>query len=128
MPLKKIVLSAFLFVFIFSIQALAGNKQDTLPLPRLMAPGDTAVLDDKGQLEFRWGSEGSSFDHYDFAIYKGTQPYEPYVILAKQFPPNVKSVLIDGSTFTPGESYTWSLRYAGSKRSLKAYSIFKVKA
>ena len=125
---QKKIAAIFCLAVLLAVPALAGGRKGDAPLPRLIVPGDDAVLNSDGKLEFRWGTEGGAFDHYDFAIYKGTQPYEPYMILAKEIPIDQKSILIDGKTFEPGQNYTWSLRYAGPRRSLKAYSIFKVKA
>ncbi len=125
--MKKIA-AVFSLAVLLAVPVLAGGGKGDAPLPRLLSPGDVAVLNAEGKLEFRWGTEGGAFDHYDFAIYKGTQPYEPYMILAKEISIDQKSVLIDGKTFEPGQSYSWSLRYAGPRRGLKAYSIFKIKA
>ena len=126
-PMKKIFIW-ILLASIFSSPAWAGRKLTEMPEPRLLAPGDIVELNGSKEMEFRWGNESGDFDHYDFRVFKGPQPYEPYQLIQKNIPKGTTSVLIDASQFTPGETYSWSLRYRGSKKSMPAYSIFKIKA
>ena len=110
--------------------AQAGSRRPgELPAPRLLAPNETAELGGQKELEFRWGTEsGGNFDHYDFRLYRGTQTYEKYLILQKDVPAGTTSLRLDASTFKAGETYSWSLRSSGARKSLSSYSIFKVKA
>ena len=107
---------------------MAGYRRDEMPLPRLSEPTDIASIAGKDKLEFRWESAGSGFEYYDFSIYKGTEPYEPHVIFKQKVPAGITHILVDTSTFKVGEYYMWSLRFAGGKKSLKAYSVFKITA
>ena len=60
-------------------------------------------------------------------LYKGTQTYEKNLILQKDVPAGQTSIVIEPSYFAVGETYAWSLRYVGSRKSMSAYSIFKIK-
>jgi len=114
---------------VFSAAFAGGRRLNELPAPRLMAPDDIVDLAGKNSLEFRWGNETSgSVDHYDFRLYKGTQTYEKNLILQKDVPQNKSSLLLDASTFKVGETYAWSLRSMGSKKSMSSYSIFKIRS
>lgn len=128
MRLKPV--SLFLaFVLFVPAMAEAGRREYELPAPRLMAPDDVANLAGKDKLEFRWDSAGTNFTYYDFTIYKGSQPYEPYILLKEKIPAGTTTYRVDASKFTPGETYSWSLRYnGGSQKGRRAYSIFKVQA
>ena len=126
MRLKTMAFMTF-FILILSLPAVAGNRREELPAPRLFVPTDIADIAGKDKLEFRWDSAGSGFDHYDFSIYQGTEPYEPHVIFKEKVPAGITRILVDTKTFKVGEYYMWSLRYAGGKKSLKAYSVFKIK-
>ena len=113
---------------LFSSVAYAGARRPgEMPAPRLLAPNDLAVFNEKHQLEFRWGTEtGGNFDHYDFRLYKGTQTYEKNLILQKDIPAGTTSIYLDASQLNAGETYAWSLRFIGSKKSASSYSIFKM--
>ncbi len=126
--MKKITLLVLAMFFCLTSLSLAGTRrQGEMPAPRLMAPGDVAELGDKG-VEFRWGNEsGGNFDHYDFRLYRGTQTYEKNLILQKDIPAGKSSLTIDTANFSVGQSYAWSLRYMGARKSDSSYSIFKVK-
>ena len=126
---KKILFLVLAGVCLLSSAFAGGRKSGEMPAPRLLAPGDIVEMGDRKQLEFRWGSEsGGNFDHYDFRLYRGTQTYEQYLILQKDVPAGTTSLLLDSSQFKVGETYAWSLRYMGARRSLSSYSIFKVKS
>ena len=128
--MKKTLIFVLILNSLFLCAAFAGGrKPGEMPAPRLLMPDDLAVFNDKNQLEFRWGTEtGGSFDHYDFRMYKGTQTYEKYLILQKDVPAGTTSIYLDASQFKTGETYSWSLRFMGSKKSASSYSIFKIKA
>ncbi len=99
-----------------------------MPAPRLLSPGDRVEIGaSDGQVEFRWGNEsGGNFDHYDFRLYRGTQTYEKGLMLQKDVPAGVTSIRLDNTLFEKGQSYAWSLRYIGSRKSNSSYSIFTV--
>ena len=112
---------------LFSSVSPAARKPGEMPPPRLMAPGDLVETGPSG-VEFRWGNEsGGNIDHYDFHLYLGPQTYEKDLILKKEIPRGTSSIWIESSYFKPGETYSWSLRTNGSKRSMFARSVFKIK-
>ncbi len=123
-----------LFILIFNLCILTaatagGRRLNEMPAPRLLAPDDIAEFNGKKELEFRWGNEsGGNFDHYDFRLYRGTQTYEKNLILQKDVPPGQTSLVLDASNFKSGETYSWSLRYMGARKSMSSYSIFKIKS
>ena len=130
MRLRKIMALILMAHMLFLPVALAGGrKPGEMPAPRLLMPNDNVDLSGKSQLEFRWGSEsGGNFDHYDFRLYKGTQTYAKGLMLQKDIPVGTSSFSIDASNFKPGDTYCWSLRYEGARKSMSSYSIFKIKS
>ena len=128
MKTKKLALIFLAFNLLFLLPGFAGGrKQGEMPAPRLLLPHDAVSLSGKSGVEFTWGNEGGGdFDHYDFTVYKGSQPYEPYILVTKKLPKGTYSTTVESSYFQPGQTYNWSLRYGGSKRSMKSYSVFKI--
>ena len=127
-PLKLFSLTLIGFLALSSASFAGTRRNGEMPAPRLLAPGDIADLSGKSALEFRWGTEsGGSFDHYDFRLYRGPQTYEKDLILKKDIPPGRWSESIDASQFKSGETYSWSLRYSGPRKSRSSYSVFKIK-
>ena len=127
---KKITASIFILNILFLSFALAGGRRmGEMPAPRLLVPGDIVDLSGQNQVEFRWGTEGdrSGFDHYDFRLYRGPQTYEKDLILQKDVPSGATSIFLESSLFKPGQIYSWSLRFMGSKKSMSSYSVFKIK-
>ena len=120
------------FIMIMSLCLLStvfagGRRMGEMPAPRLLSPGDIVELGDRQQLEFRWGTEsGGNFDRYDFRLYQGTQTYEKNLILQQEVPAGKTSLGIDSTLFKKGQSYAWSLRCLGSRKSASSYSIFKI--
>lgn len=98
------------------------------PGPMLNSPTDNTDVTGRDQLEFRWSPEGdrSSFDHYDFRLYKGPQTVEAGLILQKNVPSGETSFLVDTSYFKNGETYAWSVKQVGSRKSRTSFSVFKV--
>ena len=125
--MKKTVFVVFVLSFLMLPLVFAGGrKMGELPAPRLVAPGEIVELSEKG-IEFRWTSQGGgNFDHYDFRLYRGTQTYEKNLVLQKDVPTRSTSVTIDTTNFAAGETYAWSLRSKGARKSLSSFSIFKV--
>ena len=128
--MKKItILILMMLLSVSSVSFAGGRKPGEMPAPRLLAPNDIVEMGDKKQLEFRWGTEaGGSFDHYDFRLYKGTQTYEKYLVLQKDVPAGTTSILLNATQFQAGETYSWSLRFMGTHKSVSSYSIFKIKS
>lgn len=130
MKIRQIMFMVLIASLLFSTGTWAGGRRaGDMPAPRLMAPDDLVDLKGQETLEFQWGTEsGSGIDHYDFRLYRGTQTYEKNLILQQNVPQNHWSVKINASQFQPGESYCWSLRSVGARKSRSAYSIFKIKS
>jgi hypothetical protein len=127
--MKKSVMIFLVVNACFLSCAFAGGRRlGEMPAPRLVAPSDDVDLSGTSQLEFRWGMEtGANVNHYDFRLYRGPQTYEKNLILKKDVPVNEHSLLLDSSQFQPGETYSWSLRYVGARKSASSYSVFKIK-
>ena len=125
---KQAILLFVMNLLAVSVALAGGRRLNEMPAPRLMEPDDIVEMEGKTGLEFRWGNEaGGSFDHYDFRLYKGTETYEKNLILQKNIPVGQTSLTLDASAFKVGETYAWSLRYMGSRKSMSSYSIFKIK-
>jgi hypothetical protein len=129
--MKKIAGVVFFAVFLGSVcpPVFAGSTMGRKPPgPTLVAPGDAQDLTGKQSLEFRWSPEGdrSSFDHYDFRLYKGHQTVDPGLILTKEVPSAVTSIQVETSLFEAGQTYAWSVRQIGRTKSRSSYTVFKV--
>ena len=126
--MKRTLVLLMALSFLFYPLAFAGRKAGTMPAPELISPSDATDLTGKKELEFRWGmGTGGAFDQYDFRLYKGTQTYENGLMLKKELPRDIHSLLLDAAQFEPGQNYVWSLRYIGANKSRAASSIFFVK-
>lgn len=124
--MKKIfAVLGILAVLCPAAEAMSRRLVDVAP-PRLIEPTDIARLDG-GQMKFRWTTEGNSTaDYYDFRLYKGTQTVESGLLLKERVPRDKSELIVPGERFSIGESYTWSVRQVGSRKSKSSYSIFKL--
>lgn len=128
--MKKFLILIFAAAFLlsaFSPAEAGGRKGDPTP-PRLISPTDQADLKPGQDLEFRWSSEGdrSGFRYYDFRLYKGAKTIESGLLLKEEVPGGKTSFSVPSDTFQNGETYSWSVRLVGSKKSRSVYSVFKV--
>lgn len=124
-----VLLCASIFLTLSVTESTAGNFRGRKPPgPSLVAPGDNEDVTGKDTLEFRWGPEGdsSSFDHYDFRLYKGHELVEAGLLLQKDIPMGQNSIMVETSLFKHGKTYTWSVRLVGSSKSRVSYSVFRV--
>ncbi len=128
--LKAVVVSALIF---YAIGSIAVNSSDDFaPEPRIIYPvSDTVDISGKDEVVFSWSSSGGNLAErvfYDFALYKGRQAYEKYVIVKKRLPPNVYSFAVKADMFEDGQVYTWTLSqgYIAKGKSDYAYCGFKV--
>jgi hypothetical protein len=114
---------------VFASPAYAGRKAGDPPAPKLTVPGDFVDLTGKNALEFRWTDAGGQTGPFvfDFRLYKGNQTVESGLILKKEISARESSVSIDASQFEDGQTYAWSMRTVGLRKSRSNYSIFKVK-
>lgn len=126
---KALLLFLAAGILAVSLPASAGGRKlGEMPAPELVSPSDETDLAGKSELEFLWRPQGgSNYDHFDFRLYKGPQTYEKGLILKKEIPKNTHSVKLDAAQFESGQTYAWSLRYAGSSKSRSSYSVFNVK-
>ena len=99
-----------------------------VPGPMLVSPDDDTDVSGKTSLEFRWSPEGdrSSFDHYDFRLYKGHETVEAGLILQKDISSGQTTVPVETGLFEDGKTYAWSVRQVGSRKSRSSYSVFKI--
>ncbi len=127
--MRKILLVGFVLTFsLFLLTPLfaGGMKMGVLPAPTLLAPSDNADITGKETLEFRWTPEGdrSNLRYYDFRLYQGHQTVESGLLLKKEIPAGQTSVQIETSLFHDGQTYAWSLREVGQRKSRSNYSVF----
>lgn len=118
-----------LLALVIPCSAMASGKEDYLPMPQALAPSEKVDLSQKTELEFRWSSEGdrSKIRHYDFRLYKGSNPVESGLILAEKIPSGQTSFKVPASQFSTGQTYTWSIRQVGrNAKSRVNYVVFTV--
>ncbi|HTL69877.1 MAG TPA: hypothetical protein VL404_01155 [Candidatus Eisenbacteria bacterium] len=123
-PRIAALLAACLF---FAAPSFASmRKLSDAPVPRLIQPTDRAQLTAEG-IRFRWSAEGnSSAEYYDFRLYEGVQAVESGLILKERVPRDRSEWIVPADKFKPGQTYAWTVRQVGTRRSKPGYSIFKV--
>lgn len=95
--------------------------------PTLVEPADEPDLTGRATVRFRWSPEGdrSSFDHYDFRLYRGHQTVEKGLLLQRNVPSGEVSTEVDSALFANGETYAWSVRQVGGRKSRSSFAVFK---
>ncbi len=110
------------------LMAAVRRGGDMLPAPRLLAPGDDVNLKGLENLEFRWSPEGdrSSYEYFDFRLYKGPQTYEAGLILNEKVPAGQTHFNVPATQFEVGQTYAWSVKPIGRKKGRVNFEVFKV--
>lgn len=126
----KIFAAALLLIsFVLTPSVYAGGRRgDSLPAPKLLAPGDNVDLGGLEALEFRWSPEGdrSSYRHFDFRLYKGHQTVEAGLLLHEEIPAGQTHFAVSRDQFEAGQTYAWSVKPVGAKKGRVNYEVFKV--
>ena len=107
--------------------ARMGRTAGSMPSVQLLEPGDNAVIGKDG-IVFRWSDEGGNRDYFDFRLYHGPQTVEANLIVKEKVPRDKHGILVEPEMFKVGETYSWSVRQVGAKKSREEYSVFKIKA
>lgn len=123
-----IAAAAALLVAVPASAGTVRRKVNEMPAPMLVTPGDIVDLTGKDALEFRWSPEGdrSQMTHYDFRLYKGTQTYEPGLMLKENVPAGQTALFLKKDLFEINQPYSWSVKQVGTRKGATRTSIFKV--